>query len=68
MIILNHIEPLEVKRTRISLNTKTKTSGSIPRFVLKDDTVKPLRSGHHQDLSSSVIRQRANLKTSVSRK
>ena len=34
----------------ISLNTKTKTSGSIPRFVLKDHTVKPFYSGPYQDL------------------
>ena len=28
-------EPLEVKRTVISLNTKIKASGSIPKFVFK---------------------------------
>ena len=35
----------------MSLNTKTKTNGSIPRFALKDHTVKPLYSGTYQDFS-----------------
>ena len=45
----SQIEPLEVKRNMISF-TKTKTSGSIPRLVLKNHAVKPLYSGYHEDL------------------
>ena len=55
----HHLEPLEIKCKIISLNTKTKTSDSILRCVLKVHTVKPLYSGHHQDISSSVIKQKS---------
>ena len=33
---MSYVKPFEVRRIMISLNTKIKTGGNIPTFVLKD--------------------------------